>query len=82
MTFEASLVELKDGRQLQRDGWNGKGMWVETRREENPDSMDMTLPYLCLNIPDHIQGTTQRVPWLPSQTDIFAEDWHILEIQA
>jgi hypothetical protein len=39
----------------------------------------MTLPYVYLNYPDDARNTPgARVPWLPSQTDMLAEDWEIV----
>lgn len=59
---------LRDGRKVQRKGWNGKGMWLEL---QVPDAHSkMTLPYIFMVT---VQG--DRVPWLASQTDILAEDW-------
>lgn len=68
MNFGDAITLLKAGHKLQREGWNGVGMWVEM---QNPDANSkMTLPYLYLNYPD---GRT--VPWLASQTDMLMDDW-------
>ena len=68
-SFSKALELLKEGRKVARNGWNGKGLWIEMQR---PDAYSkMTLPYLYLNYP---QG--QRVPWLASQTDLICEDWY------
>ncbi len=74
MTFGEALISLKSGGKVQRDGWNGKGLWLEL---QTPDAHSkMTLPYLYLNYPDDAQNTPgARVPWLASQTDVLAEDW-------
>ena len=78
MTFGEALISLKSGGKVQRDGWNGKGLWLEL---QTPDAHSkMTLPYLYLNYPDDAQNTPgARVPWLASQTDMLAEDWAIVE---
>lgn len=74
MDFGNALTVLKSGGKVQRDGWNGKGLWLEL---QTPDAHSkMTLPYLYLNYPDDAQNTPgARVPWLASQTDVLAEDW-------
>jgi hypothetical protein len=74
MDFGNALTVLKSGGKVQRDGWNGKGLWLEL---QTPDAQSkMTLPYLYLNYPDDAQNTPgARVPWLASQTDVLAEDW-------
>lgn len=77
MNFGQALESLKLGSKVQRDGWNGKGMWVEMQRPDQHSKM--TLPYLYLNYPIDAQNTPgARVPWHPSQTDVLAEDWRIV----
>lgn len=76
--FGHALLVLNDGGRVCRDGWNGKGMWLEL---QIPDANSkMTLPYIYLNYQrceKYPNGA--RVPWLASQTDILAEDWRISE---
>jgi hypothetical protein len=68
MKFGEAIETLKQGGQVARDGWNGKGQKLELQR---PDAHNkMTLPYVFITT---VQG--DRVPWLASQTDILAEDW-------
>lgn len=77
MDFGGALNLLRSGRKVQREGWNGKGLWLEL---QTPDEHSkMTLPYLYLNYPDDAQNTPgARVPWLASQTDMLAEDWKLV----
>lgn len=68
LAFGLALVALKGGGRVARDGWNGKGMYLELQR---PDAgSKMTLPYIFMRT---VQG--DLVPWLASQTDLLAEDW-------
>lgn len=68
MDFGRALEALKDGRSVHREGWNGKGQWLEL---QVPDAHSkMTLPYIFIRT---VQG--DLVPWLASQTDLLAEDW-------
>ena len=78
MDFGKALAELKAGGKVARQGWNGKGLWLEMQR---PDAFSkMTLPYVYLNYPDDAANTPgARVPWLASQTDMLAEDWGVVE---
>lgn len=70
LSFGMALSRLRIGQQLQREGWNGKGLWVEL---QNPDAdSKMTMPYIYLNYPEG-----QRIPWAPSQTDVLASDWRV-----
>ena len=68
LCFSSALKLVKNGIKISRQGWNGKGLWVEIQRPDQHSKM--TLPYLYLNYP-----TGERVPWLASQTDILANDW-------
>ena len=76
MDFGSALNELKAGNKVQRDGWNGKGLWLELQRPD--EHSKMTLPYIFMSYPDDAKTTPgARVPWLASQTDMLAEDWQI-----
>jgi hypothetical protein len=78
MNFGQALNELKDGRKIQRAGWNGVGLWLEL---QTPDEHSkMTLPYVFISYPDDAKTTPgARVPWLASQTDLLAEDWRVVD---
>ena len=56
---------------ITRHGWNAKSQWVAVQR---PDlNSKMQCPYLYLK-----NASDQLVPWLPSQGDLFANDWALL----
>lgn len=72
MNFGHALTELKESRKIAREGWNGKGLWIELQQ---PDvNSEMTHPYAFLNYSDG-----NKVPWVPSQTDMLANDWAVVE---
>lgn len=74
--FGEALNRLRNGQKVQRDGWNGKGLWLELQRPD--EHSKMTLPYIFMSYPDDAKTTPgARVPWLASQTDMLAEDWQI-----
>lgn len=70
MDFGAALADLKDGHRVMREGWNGKGMWLEL--QEPDEHSKMTLPYIFM-----FTATGDLVPWLASQTDLLANDWQL-----
>ena len=81
MNFEKALTWLKCGERVCRKGWNGKGIFLEY---QTPDSHSkMTLPYIYIDTTqlqtENPQAPKGRVPWFPSQTDLFSEDWEIYE---
>lgn len=78
MSFSKALEILKSGRKVAREGWNGKGLWLELQR---PDAHSkMTLPYLYINYPADAKTTPgARVPWIASHTDVLADDWVLVD---
>lgn len=67
-TIGWAVKELHNGGHVRREGWNGKGMWLEL---QTPDEHSkMTRPYM-------VMSTAQRdlVPWCPDQSDLLATDW-------
>lgn len=77
-SFATALVAVQIGRAIQREGWNGKGLMV---RLQKPDRLSkMSLPYLYLEYPPgEAYPAGARVPWAPTQTDMLADDWLVLE---
>lgn len=68
MNFSIALESLVSGAKIYRDGWNGKGMYLELQR---PDANSkMTLPYIYMKT-----ACNNFVPWLASQTDLLSNDW-------
>lgn len=67
--FGIALTALKAGKKVYREGWNGKGMWIELQVPD--EHSKMSLPYIFMStvIPGHL------CPWVASQTDLLAEDW-------
>lgn len=71
MDFGAVIRAMKEDntRRFARKGWNGKNMYLMLQRPTRTSKM--TLPYIYMRT---AQG--DLVPWLASQTDMLAEDWH------
>lgn len=77
MNFGEALHELKAGRKVAREGWNGKGIFIELQR---PDfNSKMSSPYIFIDTTglqtENEAAPKSRVPWVASQTDILGEDW-------
>lgn len=84
LSFSEALLLCKFGGKITRVGWNGKGLWIESQYPD--ETSKNTRPYLFINTPAN--STAQfgedgsiphRVPWFPSQTDMFAIDWETVE---
>lgn len=70
--FGEAIKRLKADLRVCREGWNGKGMWIQTH--EAYAGSEMSRPYLFIATADG-----GRVPWVASQTDVLAEDWMMFE---
>lgn len=74
MNFGKAIEELKNGKKVAREGWNGKGMWlvlvIPTIETEYP-----VQPVICMKTADN----KLQPGWLASQADILADDWNIVE---
>lgn len=71
MNFGQAIEYLKAGKRVAREGWNGKGMWLELQRPDEHSKMQQ--PYIYMKPADD-----KLVPWLASQTDMLAEDWDLV----
>lgn len=75
MDFSNALESLKDGRSICRTGWNGKDQYVHMQRPDEFSKMSEPYAYLVQQSQTE-NGLKQTViPWVPSQGDLFAEDW-------
>jgi hypothetical protein len=69
--FDAALRGIKQGHRVTRAGWNGRGQYAEMQRPDKHSRM--TQPYAVLR-----NSNGDLVPWVPSQGDLFANDWALL----
>lgn len=69
-TFGQAIEALKIGKQVSRDGWNGKGMWLKLQIPDEHSKMG--LPYIYLKT---VPG--QLIPWNPNNIDMLSNDWCI-----
>ncbi len=69
MDFGRALALIKNGGKVYRSGWNGRNMWVALMLPHS--GSDMTSAYIFMKT-----AQDALVPWLASQSDILAEDWH------
>jgi len=74
MNFSEAFLEAKKGERITRSGWNGKGLFVTAQFPDEHSKMGN--PYLYI---DATALGGKLNPWVPSQTDLFAEDWSIAE---
>jgi len=64
-----AVKEMRNGERVTRVGWNGPDQFLQLQVPD--EHSKMTLPYIYIST---VRG--DFVPWLASQTDILATDWH------
>jgi hypothetical protein len=69
--FGRVLELLRAGYMAERKGWNGRGMWIGLQVPDGHSKM--TRPYIYIRTVDG-----SLVPWVASQSDLLAEDWHLV----
>ena len=75
MNFSQALNAVKSGSAIRRAGWNGAGLTVKMA----PDDGSAMLPFLFIEYPLTAKTTPgAKCPWVPSQTDLMAEDWDVV----
>lgn len=85
MNFGEALQALKEGKKVERAGWNGKGMFLyHVPAQSYPAATEIAKAHFGDMVPygAYIAMKTAQsnvVPWLASQTDILAEDWQIVD---
>lgn len=87
LNFGAALEALKQGKKVARHGWNGKGMYLYYVSEGRyPVKMDIAkeiadkegmVSYGAYIAIKSVSGVVYI--WNPSQQDLFADDWVIVE---
>ncbi len=84
--FGHALAMLKSGNRVARAGWNGKGMFLflvpgSTFKVNRPPLLGIYPEGTEVEYHAHIDMKTAQgyvVPWLASQADMLAEDWHVV----
>lgn len=91
--FSVALELLKQGCYVAREGWNGKNMYLWLLPEINLDRSWVKDPKLLKEFGDNdkllCNGSIRlkcangsiTTGWVPSQTDMLAEDWVEIEKQ-
>ena len=84
MTFGEAIDHVKEGRRIARDGWNGKGQYVElatqisymNARGEIVNANHVNIGNKALAF---VGTSGVQLGWLASQADMLADDWRIVK---
>lgn len=84
MTFGEALEQLKQGKKISREGWNGKNQYLGIANNisffdfngkvENANHETMGNKAIVFYGTSGIQ-----VGWLASQSDMLSEDWRVVD---
>ncbi len=81
--FGKAIQYLKQGKKLQREGWNGKNQYIElasniSYKNSKDEIVNVELKAIG-NMAIAFVGTSGvQLGWLASQADMLAEDWKIV----
>ena len=84
MDFGQAIKEVKNGKRIQREGWNGKQQYVELASAIsyiNAQGKIVNVEHAAIgNKALAFVGTSGvQLGWLASQADMLAEDWKCVE---
>lgn len=84
LDFGKAIQLLKEGKKLQRKGWNGKGQYVElatgiSYKNSNAEIVDVFHNDIESKAIAFIGTSGVQLGWLASQADMLAEDWKIVK---
>ena len=84
MDFGKAIQLLKQGKRLQRSGWNGKNQYIELATNisyKNAEGKMINAEHEAIgNKAIAFVGTSGvQLGWLASQADMLAEDWKLVD---
>lgn len=84
MDFGSAIKLLKEGKRVQRNGWNGKNQYIELATNisyKNANNKIINAEHQAIgNRAIVFVGTSGvQLGWLASQADMLAGDWKIVE---
>ncbi len=84
MNFGEALEVLKNGKRVQREGWNGKNQYIElaefiSYKNTNNDIINAEHDTMGNKAIAFVGTSGVQVGWLASQADMLSEDWKIVE---
>nr|DAF28768.1 MAG TPA: Protein of unknown function (DUF2829) [Caudoviricetes sp.]DAM12971.1 MAG TPA: Protein of unknown function (DUF2829) [Caudoviricetes sp.] len=82
--FGKAIQYLKEGKRLQRQGWNGKKQYIElatniSYKNANDEIINAEHDAIGNKAIAFVGTSGIQLGWLASQADMLAEDWKIVE---
>ena len=84
MDFGQAIKEVKNGKRIQREGWNGKQQYVELASSisyVNAQGKIVNVEHAAIgnNALAFVGTSGVQLGWLATQSDMLAEDWKCVE---
>ena len=84
MNFGDSIKAVKEGKKIQREGWNGKNQYVElatciSYRNAAGELVNVNHDAIGNHALAFVGTSGVQLGWLASQADMLAEDWKVVE---
>lgn len=84
MVFGKAIEQLKEGKRVQRKGWNGKNQYIElatniSYKNANDEIINAKHDAIGNKAIAFVGTSGIQIGWLASQADMLAEDWKIVE---
>ena len=84
MDFGQAIKEVKNGKRIQREGWNGKKQYVELASAisyVNAQGKIVNVEHAAIgnNALAFVGTSGVQLGWLATQSDMLAEDWKCVE---
>lgn len=84
MDFGQAIKEVKNGKRIQREGWNGKKQYVELASGisyVNAQGKIVNVEHAAIgnNALAFVGTSGVQLGWLATQSDMLAEDWKCVE---
>lgn len=84
MNFGKAIELLKEGKRLQREGWNGKNQYIELATNisyvnANKEIINVNHEAIGNKAIAFVGTSGVQLGWLASQSDMLANDWKVVE---
>lgn len=84
MDFGKAIQSLKEGKRVQRQGWNGKNQYIElatniSYKNANNEIINVEHDAIGNKAIAFVGTSGVQLGWLASQADMLAEDWMIIQ---
>jgi hypothetical protein len=82
--FGKAIQYLKQGKKVQREGWNGKNQYIElatniSYKNNNNETVNAEHDAIGNKAIAFVGTSGVQLGWLASQADMLAEDWKIVK---